>query len=61
MKFLEPMDGAVVWELEYAAHLAAHRIEILAEGGLRYFPSIELEEEAWNCSVTTAGLGMCVS
>jgi transcriptional regulator with GAF, ATPase, and Fis domain len=32
VKFLEPMDGAVMRELEYAAHLAAHRIEILAGG-----------------------------
>ncbi len=30
VKFLEPLDGAVVCELEYAAHLAALRIEILA-------------------------------
>jgi transcriptional regulator with PAS, ATPase and Fis domain len=33
VKYFEPMDGAVVSELEYAAHLAAHRIEILAGGG----------------------------
>ena len=32
VKFFEPLDGAVVCELEYAAHLAAHRIEILAGG-----------------------------
>ena len=31
-RFYEPMDGVVVCELEYAAHLAAHRIEILAAG-----------------------------
>jgi transcriptional regulator with GAF, ATPase, and Fis domain len=30
VKYFEPMDSAVVCELEYAAHLAAHRIEILA-------------------------------
>jgi transcriptional regulator with GAF, ATPase, and Fis domain len=30
VKFLESVDGAVVCELEYAAHLAALRIEILA-------------------------------
>ena len=30
VKFLEPLDGAVVCELEYAAHLAALRVEILA-------------------------------
>jgi len=30
VKFLEPLDGAVVCVLEYAAHLAAHRIEFLA-------------------------------
>jgi len=30
VKYLEPMDGEIVRELEYAAHLAAHRIEILA-------------------------------
>jgi DNA-binding NtrC family response regulator len=35
LKFLEPLDSATVWELEYAAHLAAHRIEILAGGGGR--------------------------
>jgi sigma-54 interacting transcriptional regulator len=35
VRFYEPMDGAVVYELEYAAHLAAHRIEILAGGGAR--------------------------
>jgi transcriptional regulator with GAF, ATPase, and Fis domain len=35
VKFLEPLDGAVVCELEYAAHLAALRIEILAGGSLR--------------------------
>jgi DNA-binding NtrC family response regulator len=34
LKFLEPLDSATVCELEYAAHLAAHRIEILAGGGL---------------------------
>jgi transcriptional regulator with PAS, ATPase and Fis domain len=32
VKFLEPIDGSGVRELEYAAHLAAHRIEILAGG-----------------------------
>ena len=30
VKFLEPLDGAAVGELEYATHLAAHRIELLA-------------------------------
>jgi hypothetical protein len=35
VKFFEPMDGAVVCEIEYAAHLAAHRIEILAGIGGR--------------------------
>ena len=35
MSFYEPTDGAVVCELEYAAHLAAHRIEILVGGGAR--------------------------
>jgi transcriptional regulator with GAF, ATPase, and Fis domain len=30
VKFLEPLDGVVVCELEYAAHLAALRVEILA-------------------------------
>ncbi len=34
VKFREPMDSAVVCELEYAAHLAAYRIELLAGGGL---------------------------
>jgi DNA-binding NtrC family response regulator len=33
VKYLEPMDLAVICELESAAHLAAHRIEILAGGG----------------------------
>jgi len=33
VKYFEPLDGSVVSELEYAAHLAAHRIEILAGGG----------------------------
>jgi DNA-binding NtrC family response regulator len=33
VKYIEPTDGSVVSELEYAAHLAAHRIEILAGGG----------------------------
>jgi DNA-binding NtrC family response regulator len=33
VKYFEPTDGSVVSELEYAAHLAAHRIEILAGGG----------------------------
>jgi transcriptional regulator with GAF, ATPase, and Fis domain len=35
VRFYEPMDGVVVCELEYAAHLAAHRIEILAGGVAR--------------------------
>jgi transcriptional regulator with GAF, ATPase, and Fis domain len=30
VKFLEPLDGVAVGEFEYATHLAAHRIEILA-------------------------------
>jgi DNA-binding NtrC family response regulator len=34
VKYLEPLDGSVVCELEYAAHLVAHRIEILAGGGM---------------------------
>jgi hypothetical protein len=33
VKFREPMDGALVCELECAAHLAARRIEFLAGGG----------------------------
>jgi transcriptional regulator with GAF, ATPase, and Fis domain len=33
VKYFEPMDSSVVSQLEYAAHLAAHRIEILAGGG----------------------------
>ena len=32
VRFYEPMDGAVVCELELAAHLAAHRIEVLSGG-----------------------------
>jgi len=32
VRFYEPTYGAVVWELEYAAYLAAHRIEFLAGG-----------------------------
>jgi transcriptional regulator with GAF, ATPase, and Fis domain len=32
VKFFEPLDGAAVGEFEYATHLAAHRIEILAAG-----------------------------
>jgi len=35
VKFLETPDSAAVCELEYASHLAAHRIEILAGGGMR--------------------------
>ena len=30
VKFFEPLDGVAVGEFEYATHLAAHRIEILA-------------------------------
>jgi transcriptional regulator with PAS, ATPase and Fis domain len=33
VRFYEPTYGAVVCELEYAAYLAAHRIEFLAGGG----------------------------
>jgi len=33
VRFYEPTDGAVVCELEYAAYLAAHRIEFLTGGG----------------------------
>ena len=33
VRFYEPTHGAVVCELEYAAYLAAHRIEFLAGGG----------------------------
>ena|GEM_PF-4929743 len=33
--FRDPMDCALMRELEYAAHLAAHRIEFLARGDLR--------------------------
>jgi DNA-binding NtrC family response regulator len=32
VKFIDPLDIAAVCALEYAAHLAAHRIEILAGG-----------------------------
>jgi transcriptional regulator with GAF, ATPase, and Fis domain len=32
VKFFGPLDGAAVGEFEYATHLAAHRIEILAGG-----------------------------
>ena len=35
VRFYEPMDVAVVCEFEYAAQLAAHRIETLAGGGGR--------------------------
>src|SRR5262249_11481672 len=35
VKFLEPLDSAAVCALEFAAYLAAHRIEVLAGGGLR--------------------------
>jgi len=35
VRFYEPTDGAVVCALESAAHLAAHRIEVLAGGGGR--------------------------
>jgi DNA-binding NtrC family response regulator len=35
VRFYEPTDGAVVYELEYAAHLAAHCIEFLAGGEAR--------------------------
>ena len=33
VRFYEPTNGAVVCELEYAAYLAAHRIEFLTGGG----------------------------
>ncbi len=32
VRFYEPADGAVVYEIEIAAHLAAYRIEVLAGG-----------------------------
>ena len=35
VKFLEPLDSAAVCALEFAAYLAAHRIEILAGGERR--------------------------
>jgi len=35
VRFLDPLDGAAICELEYPAHLAAHRIEILAGGEAR--------------------------
>ena len=35
VRFYEPMDGAVICELEHAAHLAAHRIEVLSGGVAR--------------------------
>jgi transcriptional regulator with GAF, ATPase, and Fis domain len=34
VKFIEPLDIAAICALEYAAHLAAHRIEILAGVGV---------------------------
>ncbi|MCI0664151.1 MAG: sigma 54-interacting transcriptional regulator [Acidobacteria bacterium] len=34
VKFRDPMDGALLYELEYATRLAAHRIELLAQEGL---------------------------
>ena len=35
VRFYEPIDGAVVCELEHAVHLAAHRIEVLSGGVAR--------------------------
>lgn len=35
VRFYTPTDGAAVCELEYAAHLAAYRIELLAGGMAR--------------------------
>jgi hypothetical protein len=34
VRFYEPTYGAVVCEIEYAAYLAAHRIELLTGGGV---------------------------
>jgi hypothetical protein len=44
VKFLEQSDGAAVGEFEYATHLAAHRIEILA-GGEAHIQRGEVEGE----------------
>jgi transcriptional regulator with GAF, ATPase, and Fis domain len=44
VRFYEPVDGAVVYELEIAAHLAARRIEVLAGGdGGAYQGEAEVE------------------
>jgi transcriptional regulator with PAS, ATPase and Fis domain len=45
VRFYEPMDGAVVCELEYATHLAANRIEILAWGGTRTDKAVKGSED----------------
>jgi transcriptional regulator with GAF, ATPase, and Fis domain len=45
VSFYEPTDGAIVFELEYAAHLAAHRIEILAGVGARTERAVKGSED----------------
>jgi DNA-binding NtrC family response regulator len=45
VRFYEPIGGAMVSELEYAAHLAAHRIEILAGAGARTDREVTRGEE----------------
>jgi len=45
VRFYEPRDGLVVCELEYAAHLAAHRIEILAGGVARTYRAVTGNED----------------
>ncbi len=45
VRFYEPMDGMVVCELEYASHLAAHRIEMLAGGWLHTDRGVRGSEE----------------
>ena len=48
VEFYEPVDGAVVYELEIAAHLAAYRITVLAGGdGGDYQEESEVEGRSW--------------
>jgi transcriptional regulator with GAF, ATPase, and Fis domain len=53
VKFLEPLDSAAVCALEFAAYLAAHRIEVLAGGGLRTDKAVGRNA---GCSLLMGGL-----
>jgi transcriptional regulator with PAS, ATPase and Fis domain len=56
VRFYEPTDGAVMGELEYAANLAAHRMEVLAGGCGRPHPGKSEEEEVDGRSRVTGEL-----